>query len=629
MAFPPAFLDDVRARVPLADVVAKSVKLQRRGREFTGLCPFHREKTPSFTVVEDKGFFHCFGCGAHGNVFDFLMRVENLAFPEAVERLATAAGLPMPRPDRRQSEHARRLATLYDVLEEACLWFQRQLDAPDGAAARTYLRRRSVARETAERFRLGYAPDGRRPLIRHLTARGVAEAAIAEAGLASGEGADRFRHRLIFPIGDAGGRIVAFGGRAMGDHPAKYLNSPEGPLFHKGRLLYGYAQARRPARAAGTAIVVEGYMDVISLSQAGFRHAVAPLGTALTEGQLGLLWRLADEPLLCFDGDGAGRRAALRTIDRALPGIAPGRSLNFVQLPDGLDPDDLVRTRGKAAMAAALRHRVTLFDMLWKSNTENGRFDTPERRAGLERALMERIERIGERSVQRRYRDAVKERLWRAFSGGRRVGGRAEAALEARPSPQQGGSGREEAERLLLARPLGHEELLERVADRLAEIDFASAREEAERLLLALPLDHEELLERVADRLAEIDFATPGAARLRDLMLDALADEENLDSAALQRHLEAGDRSALPPWFARRAATEPPRRAGTRERVERLWQHALDLHGRCALEDEIAAGAAAWPQDADEEGWRRLRAMLALRQDSRAPGSAARETGEA
>ncbi len=597
MAFPPAFLDDIRARVPLADIVARNVKLQRRGREFTGLCPFHREKTPSFTVVEDKGFFHCFGCGAHGNVFDFLMRVENLAFPEAVERLATVAGLPMPRSDRRQSERARRLATLYDVLEEACLWFQRQLAAPDGAAARAYLRRRGVARETAERFRLGYAPDGRRALIRHLAARGVAEAAIAEAGLASGEGeaADRFRHRLIFPIGDAGGRIVAFGGRAMGDHPAKYLNSPEGLLFHKGRLLYGYAQARRPAREAGTAIVVEGYMDVISLSQAGFRHAVAPLGTALTESQLGLLWRLADEPLLCFDGDGAGRRAALRTIDRALPGLAPGRSLNFVQLPDGLDPDDLVRARGKAAMAAALRHRVTLFDMLWKSGTENGRFDTPERRAGLERALTERIDRIGERSVQRRYRDAVKERLWRAFGGSRRTGGPAQAALEARPSPPQGGS----------------------------------AREEAERLLLALPLDHEQLLERVADRLAEIDFATPGAARLRDLMLDALADEENLDSAALQRHLEAGDRSALPPWFARRAAAGTPRRAEARERVERLWQHALDLHRRCALEDEIAAGAAAWPQNADEEGWRRLRAMLALREDSRVEDSAARETGEA
>ena len=598
MAFPPAFLDDIRARVPLAEIVAARVKLQRRGREFVGLCPFHREKTPSFTVVEDKGFFHCFGCGAHGTAFDFLMRTENLSFPEAVEQLAKAAGLPMPRTDPREQARARHLATIYDVLEEACQWFQRQLAAPDGATARAWLRQRGVTGETARRFRLGYAPSGRRGLIRHLTGGGASAAAIAEAGLSvggkdgEGEAADRFRHRLIFPIGDAGGRIVAFGGRAMGDHPAKYLNSPEGSLFHKGRLLYGYAQARRPARQAGTVIAVEGYMDAIALSQAGWRHVVAPLGTALTQDQLALLWRLADEPVLCFDGDDAGRRAAGRAIARALPALAPARSLNFVRLPDGLDPDDLIRTRGKAALAEALGQPIALIDMLWRSAIENGRFDTPERRAGLERDLMAQAARIAEATVQRRYRAALKDRLWNAFAPAGR-GPRRQPLAEQRPSPPRG----------------------------------AAAREEAERLLLALPLAHDGLLQRVADRLAELDLATPGAARLRDLMLDALAEQENLDSAALQRHLEAGEPTTLPPWFARRRADA----TSTCEQAERLWQHACDLHGLYALEDEIAAGTAAWPPEADQEAdWRRLRAMLTLRQDSQARGreAALGETGE-
>ncbi|MGY8995561.1 MAG: DNA primase, partial [Alphaproteobacteria bacterium] len=286
MAFPPQFLDEIRTRVPLADIVGKQVRLQRRGREFTGLCPFHREKSPSFSVVEDKGFFHCFGCGAHGDVIGFVMRTENLAFPEAVERLAGMAGMEMPRQTPQEREHEKRAATLYDVLEEAARWFEQQLTGPDGGETRDYLKRRGVKPETVERFRLGFAPDGRNRLIRHLLDRGASPDLIATAGLSSGgddgrDPIDKFRHRLIFPIGDRSGRVIAFGGRTMGDHPAKYLNSPETPVFHKGNLLYGYAQARKAAHEAGTVIVSEGYMDVIALAQAGFTHAVAPLGTAL------------------------------------------------------------------------------------------------------------------------------------------------------------------------------------------------------------------------------------------------------------------------------------------------------------------------------------------------------------
>lgn len=613
MTIPPQFLDEIRARVPLADVVGRSVRLTRRGREHVGLCPFHKEKTPSFTVVEDKGFFHCFGCGAHGSVIDWVMRTENLAFPEAVERLAGLAGLEMPRQTPEDQERARRAATLHDVLETACRWFESELAGTGGADARAYLRDRGLKRGTVERFRLGLAPDGRDRLIRHLKDKDIKPELIGQAGLLTGgddgrDAIDKFRHRLMFPITDRGGRVVAFGGRALGDHPAKYMNSPETALFHKGRMLYGFAQARKAAHEAGTVIVAEGYMDVIALAQAGFEHAVAPLGTALTESQLMLLWKLADEPVLCFDGDAAGLRAAMRAVDRALPMLEPGRSLRFALLPPGEDPDSLIQARGPGAMAQVETGAVPLIEMLWRAQCEGRRVDTPEKRAGLERDLNQAVARIGNQNVQFHYRNAIREKLRAAFRparGGarRQEAGRSRRRYDARPGLPQG-TGMAE---IKPSDPLG------------AGAKGVNLR--AERLLVGLPLVHPPLIERVADRMMEIHLETPGFDEVRRALLDVAATHETLDSEVIHRHLSdqglvdvvnriAGERGAR--------LTSPLACFETVDEAERLWQHTFDLHQQQHWDAELAADVAAFADNPSDETWQRLKARQEHKQATEA-----------
>ena len=334
MAFPPGFLDELRGRISLPGLVSRQVKLERRGREFAGLCPFHTEKTPSFYVVEDKNFFHCFGCGAHGDAIGFVMRADNLDFLEAVEKLAGEAGLAVPQSTPEEREKAQRQKTLLETLEAAAAFYEARLWSPAGSTARNYLGARGLDADTIRRFRLGWAPDDRQSLKRALVAD-FSEALLVEAGLLhrpeEGEAFDYFRNRVMFPIGDRAGRIIAFGGRVLADGQPKYLNSPESPIFQKGRVLYGWSAARAAAADRRDAIVTEGYMDVIALHRAGFASAVAPLGTALTEYQLEELWRLGPEPILCFDGDAAGQRAAARALRRALPLLRPGRSLRFAR----------------------------------------------------------------------------------------------------------------------------------------------------------------------------------------------------------------------------------------------------------------------------------------------------------
>src|SRR5580693_777952 len=409
MAFPPGFLDELRSRVSLADLVGKRVRLVRKGREFGGLCPFHNEKTPSFYVVEDKGFFHCFGCGAHGDAIGFVMRAENLDFIEAIERLAGIAGIQVPQQTPQERERAQRQKTLLEALAAAAKFYEDRLWSPAGLRGREYLAQRGLDEETIRRFRLGWAGDDRSALRRALTPE-FPVPLLVEAGLLhtsdhGGEPYDYFRERVVFPIGDRAGRIIAFGGRALGDQQPKYLNSPEHPLFEKGRVLYGLSAARvnsaREAEAGGAgAIVTEGYMDVIALHRAGFSTAVAPLGTALTEAHLGELWRLAPEPVLCFDGDAAGRRAALRALHRALPLLKPGQSLRFVTLPAGEDPDSLLRNSGPAVFAERLRGASSLADMLWESEVQGRQRDTPERLAKIQSRLLEHAQTIADRTVR-------------------------------------------------------------------------------------------------------------------------------------------------------------------------------------------------------------------------------------
>ena len=423
MRFSPSFLDEIRARVPVSEVVRQKVAIKKQGREWRGLSPFNAEKTPSFYVNDPKGFFHDFSSGKHGDGFTFLMETEGISFPEAVARLAAMAGLPMPVETAEERERDKRRATLAEVLEWASEHFQKQLRGPQGRDARDYLARREISPAAQAHFRLGYATPGRHDLRDALAAKGAAVETMIEAGLLiHGEEVtvpyDRFRDRVMFPICDRAGVPIAFGGRALAkDAQAKYLNSPETELFHKGHTLYNLHNARKPAHETRTVIAVEGYVDVIAMTAAGFANCVAPLGTALTTEQCGLLWRMAEEPILCFDGDKAGLRAAYRAIDTALPLIEPGKSLRFALLPGGQDPDDLLRSGGPAAVAEALRAPLPLVEMLWRRETEGQPLETPERRAGLERRFRELAAQIRDPSLRRHYERDLDHRLRQLLDG--------------------------------------------------------------------------------------------------------------------------------------------------------------------------------------------------------------------
>ena len=481
MAFPNRLLEDIRSRIVLTDVVGKQVTLTRKGSEHSGLCPFHNEKTPSFTVSENKGFYHCFGCGAHGDVISFVMNTEGLSFPETVERLAAEAGLEVPVETPAARAEAKRRADLYDVVEAACGWFEAQLSEPAGQGALDYLRNRGLRDETIAQFRLGYAPVASAGLTVTLKANGATEDQILEAGLMRYPDDGRapypfFRDRVIFPIADRRDRIIAFGGRLMGDaKAAKYVNSPDTPLFDKGRNLYNFGAARQASFDTGQLVVAEGYMDVIALSQAGITAAVAPLGTALTEDQIRALWRLAAEPILCFDGDKAGRRAAGRAAERVLPLLQPGKSLCFALLPPGEDPDSLIGRQGGGAMRQLLETAQPLSEVLWRLEAGAGPVDTPERRADLQARLTKRANEIIEPTVRQYYRDAIRDRLQAEFrpEGNRRrsMAARGNSGAHIRNRVQQQNRREQQA---ILATLINHPQLRDVFDERLAEIAFDS-----------------------------------------------------------------------------------------------------------------------------------------------------------
>jgi DNA primase len=422
MRFTPQFLDELRARLPVSEVVGRRVKLKKAGREWKGLSPFQQEKTPSFTVNDQKGFYHDFSSGKHGDIISFLMETEGVGFTEAVERLAAMAGLLLPAatPDAERFEQRRK--TLHDVMEYAAKFFAETLASRNGAKARGYLADRAISPSTQLQFRLGYAPGERFALKEHLGSHGISVEDMVEAGLLiAGEDIpvpyDRFRDRVMFPIADARGRIIAFGGRALEkDVAAKYLNSPETTLFHKGDNLYNLAPARLAAHNGAPIVVVEGYIDVIAMVAAGFAASVAPLGTALTENQLALLWKMADEPILCFDGDKAGQKAAWRAADLALPHLAAGKSLRFALLPEGQDPDDLARSGGRGAIEEVIAAARGLAEVIWSREVEGGSFATPERRAALEKRIGEITGFIRDEVVRRYYRQDFAARLQRIFA---------------------------------------------------------------------------------------------------------------------------------------------------------------------------------------------------------------------
>ena len=432
MSLPPGFLDELRTRSSLSQVVGRKVMWDARksnqGKgDMWAPCPFHQEKSASFHVDDRKGFYYCFGCHAKGDAISFVRETENVSFMEAVEILAREAGMPMPQLDPRAQEKSDKRTELADVMELAVKWFRLQLRTGGASSARDYLERRGLPQAVCDRWEIGFAPDSWQGLWDALKGKDIPDELILGAGLAKpsskgGKPYDTFRGRIMYPIRDARGRAIAFGGRAMDpDDKAKYLNSPETELFDKGRSLYNVRDARVAAGRGQPLLVAEGYMDVIALSEAGFGASVAPLGTAITENQLAMLWRISDEPIITLDGDTAGQRAALRLIDLALPLLEAGRSLRFAMMPEGQDPDDLLKSSGAAAVQTLLDAAVPMVQLLWQRETEGKVFDSPERKAALDKSLREKIMLIKDPSIRSHYGQAIKDLRWDLFrskSGG-------------------------------------------------------------------------------------------------------------------------------------------------------------------------------------------------------------------
>ena len=603
MRFPPEFLDEIRARLPVSEVVGRRVKLKRQGREFAGLSPFNAEKSPSFFVNDQKGFYHCFSSGKHGDAIDFLMETEGVPFAEAVERLAAMAGLPLPQVTPEAAAKEARRRTLHEVMALAATHFQETLQSRAGAKARGYLADRQMGPATQARFGLGYAAGERFHLKEALGRAGVSVPDMVEAGLLiAGDDIpvpyDRFRDRVIFPITDLRGRVVGFGGRALEkDVPAKYLNSPETPLFHKGSLLYNGFSARTAAQSGARVIAVEGYVDVIAMVEAGFDAAVAPLGTALTEEQLQLLWRMSDEPLLLFDGDGAGQRAAGRAIQLALPHLAAGRSLAIATLPEGQDPDDLIRRSGRAAMAEVLAGARPLVDALWSRETQGVVLDTPEKRAGLEGRLNEIANVIADETLRKHYRQELQARLKALLQPAPERRGDWQGGWQSGPGRGRGARGRGGPILPQVSRggEIGRTAL---VRGPLA----ALPRNEA--LLLFCLMNHPFLLDEVSEEVAALPLANPDADRLR----------QNLLAAHLEGGLagiDAADREAL----SRRVATlanprmDWPVYSDTAEADVRLWWHQRTaLHRKAhALSRELKDAERSLGADPSEANFAWLR----------------------
>ncbi|WPE20818.1 DNA primase [Shinella zoogloeoides] len=544
MRFSNAFLDEIRDRVPISDVIGRRVTWDRRKTnvsrgDYWACCPFHGEKSPSFHCEDRKGRYHCFGCGVSGDHFRFLTDLDGLSFPEAVQQIADLAGVAMPQPDPQAEQREKERMGLVEVMEMATRFFEDQLQTPAGAKARAYLRDRGLTGRTIETFRLGYAPESRNALKEFLAGKGVPKEAIEACGLVVHGpeipvSYDRFRDRIMFPILSVREKVIAFGGRAMSpDAPAKYLNSNETELFHKGSVLYNHARARKGAQGAdgtGTIIAVEGYMDVIALYQAGIENAVAPLGTALTENQLDLLWKMTPQPVLCFDGDGAGIRAANRAADLALPFIKPGRTVRFALLPDGKDPDDLVRHEGRAPFDKVLANARPLADMIWNREVQGSTLDTPESRAELESRLRQITAGIADEDVRRHYQQDMRERLNAFFRPAQRQGG---GSFSGNRQGRGGGRGGPQGNMV----PSG-------ISDRLARSALVRGAQELpalrESVLALTVVNHPGLLFSDYDEIAIIEYENRDLQRLWSALIGIAGSVgARLDRARLVEELEA------------------------------------------------------------------------------------------
>jgi DNA primase len=644
MRFTPQFLDELRARLPVSEVVGRRVKLKKSGREWKGLSPFQQEKTPSFFVNDQKQAWFDFSSGKNGNIFDFLVQTEGLSFPEAVERLASMAGVPLPAVTPDAARHEQRRKTLHDVMDLAAKFFADTLASRNGAKARGYLADRAISPATQLQFRIGYAPGERFALKEHLGAQGIAVEDMVETGLLiAGDDIpvpyDRFRDRVMFPISDLRGRVIAFGGRALEkDQPAKYLNSPETPLFHKGDNLYNLAPARLATHNGAPLVVVEGYVDVIAMVGVGFTATVAPLGTALTENQLALLWKMADEPILCFDGDKAGQKAAWRAADLALPQLLPGKSLRFALLPEGQDPDDLARSGGRAAIEEVIGAARGLADVIWSREIEGGTYATPERRAALEKRIGELSNGIRDEVVRRYYRQDLAKRLQQTFApesarGGYPQGGYRGGAGESgrrfapRGSFTPGAAGRFEPRSGGRSQGSAGSQTINRGPYQAASSQLAtspimrgqrSAMSRREALILQSLINHPWLLHEHLEEVAALELAHPEAHKLRAGIIAAFAHdhhqspEPSEQSEKMRADLAAGGFSQTLQRVEGAITTSAvwgTKVGAAREDVLSTWHQLVSLHrqwhsllrelkdAELALGDEASEANLAWLRD--------------------------------
>ncbi len=611
MRFSDSFLDEIRTRLPISQVVGEYViwdkrKSQPQKQDYWACCPFHGEKSPSFHADDRRGIYHCFGCGVTGDHFRFLTENRGMSFPEAVEKLANLAGVPMPARDVREEKRQEARRSLYDVMELATQYFEAALAHNIGARARGYLQQRGVSAQSQARFRVGFAPDSRNGLKEHLANNGVTAQEMLDTGLVAQRDGDpltydRFRNRVMFPITDLKGKVIAFGGRAMSaDVPAKYLNSPETELFHKRLTLYNGQTARDAARTGKQVVVVEGYLDVIAAVSAGFEGAVAPLGTALTEDHLNLLWRMSDEPILCFDGDSAGQRAAERAAGLVLPLLQPGKTVRIATLPEGQDPDDLIKAQGRAAFADVLDRARSLSDVIWSLETGGMVPETPEARAALESRLRARAQSIADASVRRHYGQAFDERLQAYFQPVRQAR-RDQRSGNARGF-QLGPRGRG-SPRLVVSDTLRNSRLL-----KPGRVPEATPREAA--IIVAL-VNHPALAESRLEQLAELDLQSPAARSVMTALLDLVTREHDISAQDLTSALGA------------RGFGETLERMRQVLRSQGVWQssadtaeadaetglrHALALHYKSVeLNRALKAAEMALGDDPSEETFERLR----------------------
>jgi DNA primase len=562
MTIPPRFLDEIRSRLTLSDIIGQRIRVTRAGRESKACCPFHKEKTPSFTINDEKGFYHCFGCGAHGDVVNFVMQHDNLPFPEAVEQLAARACLQVPKSSPEDIQKAKIQKDLFTLMNDAAQWFEARLFENSYKDCLDYVRGRGLSVEIIQAFRLGFAPSDPQALRKYLLAKGYSDQQMIELSLIkpSSKGSDPycfFRDRIMVPVTDRQGRVIAFGGRILPDHmrppdrgdyvPAKYMNSGETPIFDKGRVLFGESHARHAAAEGQNVIVAEGYFDVIALHQAGFKGAVAPMGTALTESQIAMLWRMIPtemkEPVLCFDGDNAGRKAAQRAAERILPLLSAGQSARFAFLPDGEDPDTLVRSGGAMAFRHVLDSALPMIDYLWQNRVAGRVVDTPEKRAGLVKILNDDIRQIADREVQKQYDMFIRSRISEAFYkkpyNGSNQKGKSQAV-------NPGGG---------LRRP------------------SVKALDLQNRILLAAIINHPQIFNRIEEQLSALVIEDDSLEGLRQRLWSILSENEIVEADSLKASLAE---------------------QGYGEELDFVLSRTTYMHGRFAAPEALGDVASKW-----------------------------------